>query len=186
VAAYIGGTLGEEPAAVNFQGNAPGDEDVRLLGARLLSDGLRGIELDIRRPLVVEIDFEALRDRYPLNPNVHVFNAEGNCVFITSDAHVVENQRPRAPGRYRSRLEIPGNFLSEGMVSLDVAISTMDPVIVHLWERGLLTCHVVDNGEGGTARGNYAGEFPGAVRPMLPWKTERLDGEEVRLKEQLP
>jgi lipopolysaccharide transport system ATP-binding protein len=188
VAAYIGGTLGDAPAAVDFQRqqNAPGDEDVRMLGARLVSDGLRGIELDIRRPLAVEIDFEVLRERYPLHPNVHLFNAEGQCLFITSDAQHSENVRPRAPGRYRSRVEIPGNFLAEGMCSLDVAISTMDPVIVHVWERGLLTFHVTDAGEGGTVRGNYAGEFPGAVRPMLPWKTERLDGEVVRLKEHLP
>jgi lipopolysaccharide transport system ATP-binding protein len=185
VAAYIGGTLGEAPASIDFerQAKAPGNEDVRLLAARLVSDGLRGIELDIRRPLTIEVEFEVLRDRYPLHPNLHLYNAEGQCVFITSDAYQPENQQPRSPGRYRSRVAIPGNFLSEGMCSLDVAVSTMDPLIVHIWERGLLTFHVVDPGEGGSVRGNYAGEYPGAVRPMLPWTTERLDGEVVSLKE---
>jgi lipopolysaccharide transport system ATP-binding protein len=185
VSTYIGGTLGETPASVDFvrQGRAPGSDDVRLLSARIASEGLGGIELDIRRPLRVEIEFEVLRQQYPLSPNVHVFNAEGQCVFVSSDAYTPEYKQPRAPGRYRATLEIPGNFMSEGMFSLDVAISTMTPLLVHVHERGLLTFNVVDPGEGDSLRADYAGDIPGAVRPKLPWKTERLDGEVVRLKE---
>jgi lipopolysaccharide transport system ATP-binding protein len=184
VGTYIGGTHGETPASVDFteQQRIPSSDDVRLLAARLTGDGLRGIELDIRRPLLVEIDFEVLQARYPLHPNVHVYNDQGQCVFITSDAHVHEYRRARAPGRYRATVEIPGNFLSEGMFSLDVAISTVTPLIVHVHERGLLTLNVVDPGEGDSLRGDFAGDIPGAVRPTLPWKTERL-GEILNLKD---
>jgi hypothetical protein len=60
------------------------------------------------------------------------------------------------------------------MFSIDVAISTLDPVIVHVHERGLFTFHVHDPAEGDSMRGAYAGPMPGAVRPLLPWKTEDL------------
>ncbi len=76
---------------------------------------------------------------------------------------------------YRSTVTIPGNFMSEGMFSVDVAISTLDPVIVHVLESGLFSFHVHDPGEGDSVRGVYAGPIPGAVRPMLPWKTDNLD-----------
>jgi lipopolysaccharide transport system ATP-binding protein len=72
-------------------------------------------------------------------------------------------------------MTIPGNLLAEGMFSLDIAMSTMDPVIVHFWERGVLTFHVTDPGEGDSARGNYAGDLPGIVRPLLDWSTVRLE-----------
>jgi lipopolysaccharide transport system ATP-binding protein len=185
VGTYIGGAFGETPASVDFeqQGKIPGSEDVKLLGARLVSDGLRGIELDIRRPLRIEVDFEVLRDRYSLNPNVHIYNDEGQCVFITSDNWLPEFRRPRAPGRYRSSVELPGNFFSEGMLSLDVAISTADPLLVHAHERGLLNVHIVDPGEGDSMRGDYGGDIPGVIRPALPWKSERLDGKVLSLKE---
>ncbi len=185
VATYIGGVMGETPASVDLEREqrTPGDAHVKLLGARLVSDGLDGIELDIRRPLRVEVDFQVLSDEYPMTPNLHLQNSEGQCVFVTSDGHLPESRRPRAPGRYRSTVEIPGNFLAEGMFSIDVAISTMVPLTVHVWERGLLTFYVVDSAEGDSSRGDYAGEFPGAVRPMLPWRTERLDGSVLKLKE---
>ena len=47
--------------------------------------------------------------------------------------------------------------MSEGMFSVDVAISTVDPVIVHVHERGLFSFHVHDPGEGDSARGIYRG-----------------------------
>ena len=175
VSAYVSGEAGETPVAIDFEkrGKVPASEDVRLLAARVSSEGLEDAKVDIRKEVRIEIDFEVLQGRYALNPNVHVFNEESLCVFISSDASQVEHQRPRKPGRYRATMEIPGNFLAEGIFSLDVAISTMDPVIVHVHERGLLSFHVQDAAEG-TARGNYAGPYPGAVRPILRWRTEPL------------
>jgi lipopolysaccharide transport system ATP-binding protein len=184
IASYIGGTLGESPAAVDFarERQPPGSDEVRLLGARLVSDGLRGIELDIRRPVRVELDVEVLRDQYPINLCVALCDGEGRCAFATGDYHDRDCQRPRRPGRYRCSVEIPGNFLAEGMFSIDVSVATPSPALLHVWERGILTLHVVDPCVGDSARGDYAGEFPGAVRPMLPWTSEPLDAQAVRKK----
>jgi lipopolysaccharide transport system ATP-binding protein len=175
-AVYAGGANGESPTEVDFRvrGTPPGSEHVRLLGARLIGDRPGSPTIDIRRPFSLEMDFEVLTERYPLHPNVHVYNEEGLCVFVSNDSYVRENQRPRAPGVYRSRLTIPGNFMAEGMFSIDAAISTLDPVIVHVLERGLFAFHIHDPGLGDSLRGVYAGPMPGAVRPMLPWYTERI------------
>ena len=124
-------------------------------------------------------EYEVLRGTLPLHPNVHVYNAEGQCIFVTSDGAQPEAQLARPPGLYRAVVTIPGNFLAEGWHSLDVAISTFDPLIVHCWERGALSFHVSDPNVGGTARGNYAGPFLGAVRPLLRWDTEPLNAPAV-------
>jgi lipopolysaccharide transport system ATP-binding protein len=173
---YAGGTTGESPTEVDFRkrGKLPGSEHVRLLAARLVGDQPGSATMDIRRPFSLECDFEVLTDRYPLHPNFHLYNEESACVFVSSDGFMKEAQLPRAPGVYRSTVTIPGNFMSEGMFSIDFAISTLDPVIVHVVERGLFSFSVHDPGEGDSARGTFAGPMPGAVRPMLPWKTERL------------
>jgi lipopolysaccharide transport system ATP-binding protein len=44
---------------------------------------------------------------------------------------------------------------------------------VHVHERDAVAFHVVDNLDGDSARGDYAGPIPGVVRPMLRWTTER-------------
>jgi lipopolysaccharide transport system ATP-binding protein len=173
---YAGGTNGESPTEVDFRvrGRPPGSEHVRLLAARLVGDEPGSPTVDIRRPLSLQVDFEVLTNHYPLHPNLHFFNEEGACVFVTSDGYLREYQQPRRPGVYRSTVTIPGNFMSEGMFSVDVAISTLDPVIVHVLERGLFSFRVHDPGEGDSVRGVFAGPIPGAVRPALPWGTEPL------------
>jgi len=173
---YAGGTNGESPTEVDFRksGRIPGSEHARLLAARFVGNQLGSTTTDIRYPFSIQCDFEVLSDRHPLNPNLHVYGEDGTCVFITGDGYLPENQVPRAPGIYRSTVTIPGNLMSEGMFSVDVAISTSDPVIVHAHERGLLSFTVSDPGEGGSVRGNYGGPFPGVMRPMLPWRTEVL------------
>jgi lipopolysaccharide transport system ATP-binding protein len=183
-AIYAGGTNGESPTEVDFRrrGKPPGSEHVRLLAARLVGDQPGSPTVDIRRPLSFEFDYEALTDRYPLHPNIHIFNEEGGCVFVSSDGFVREAQRPKKPGLYRATVTIPGNFMSEGMFSADFAISTFDPVVVHVREGGLFSFTVHDTAEGDSARGTFAGHMPGAVRPMLHWRTEPL-GTVVSLRE---
>jgi lipopolysaccharide transport system ATP-binding protein len=173
---YAGGTDGESATEVDFRhrDKMPGSEHVRLLAMRLVGDQPGSATIDIRRPFSFQYEFEVLTGKYPLHPNLHFFNEEGACVFIANDSYIQESQRPRTPGIYRSTLTVPGNFMAEGMFSVDVAISTMDPLIVHFVERGLFTFQVRDPGEGDSVRGSFAGPYPGAVRPMFPWKTERL------------
>jgi lipopolysaccharide transport system ATP-binding protein len=176
VGEYIGGSKGDSPVAVDWEasGRIPGNEHARLLAARIESEGMSAAVVDIRRPVRVEIDYEVRKEQWPLHPNVHVYNEDGTCVFISNDSYEPSTRRPRAPGRYRATMEIPGNFLAEGMYSLDVALSTFEPVMVHFWERGALAFQIHDPGEGDSARGTYAGPFPGATRPLLPWRTIAL------------
>jgi lipopolysaccharide transport system ATP-binding protein len=174
---YAGGVEGVSPTEVDFRqlGKLPGSDHVRLLAARLIGDQPGSPTVDIRRPFSFQLDFEVLDSRYPLNPNIHIFNEEGNCAFITGDGFIRGNQQPKLPGLYRSTVTIPGNFMSEGIFSMDLAISTLDPVIVHVHERGLFTFSIYDPVEGDSARGLYAGPMGGVVRPILPWQTEPMD-----------
>ncbi len=183
-AIYATGTDGESPTEIDFnrRGKPPGSEHVRLLAARLLGDQPGSPTIDIRRPFSFQFDYEVLSDRYPLHPNFHVFNEEESCVFVSGDGYLPEAQRPKARGHYRTTVTIPGNFMSEGIFSLDFAISTFDPVLVHVRERGLFSFTIHDPGEGDSVRGTFAGRVPGAVRPMLPWKTESL-GAVMNLRE---
>jgi lipopolysaccharide transport system ATP-binding protein len=73
-------------------------------------------------------------------------------------------------GRHVATARIPGNFLAEGSLIVGVAISTMDPVTVHVHERDAVAFEVVDSLDGGSARGDYAGPMPGVLRPLLRWE----------------
>ena len=153
--------------------SAPGNEIVRLRAIRIRSeDGQIRESVDIRATVGIEMEFDVLEDGHVLVPNYHFINQEGVCVFIASEHDDNWRRRARLVGHYVSTAWIPGNLLSEGALIIGAAISTMDPVRVHFFERDIVAFQVVDSLEGNSARGDYAGPLPGVVRPLLKWTSE--------------
>jgi lipopolysaccharide transport system ATP-binding protein len=166
----IGTTAAREWPDIN---KAPGNDIVRLLAVRVRTeDGEIADAVDIRRPVGIEMEFEVLKPGHVLVPNYHFFNEEGINVFIASDHDSDWQRHPRSMGRYSSTAWIPGNLLSEGTMVVGAAISTMDPVRGHFYERDAVAFQIVDSLDGDSARGDYAGPFPGVVRPLLRWTTK--------------
>src|SRR5690606_1025868 len=108
-----------------------------------------------------------------LVPNLHFFNDQGVCIFVSHDWDGGWRKRPRPKGTYVSRMTIPGNFLAEGPISVGAAVSTYEPLEVHFVEWDAVTFNVVDSTDGDSARGDYAGVLPGVVRPVCDWDTEK-------------
>jgi len=174
VSIYLGSGLGTMAAREWPDLNkAPGNDVVRLCAVRVRTDN-GGITdaVDIRKPVGIEMEYEVLKPGHLLVPNYHFFNEEGVYVFVASDHDPAWRQRSRPVGRYVSTGWIPGNFLSEGSLIVGAAISTMDPVTVHCYERDAVAFQVIDSLDGDSARGDYAGPMPGVVRPLLRWTTQ--------------
>jgi lipopolysaccharide transport system ATP-binding protein len=151
---------------------APGDQITRLRAIRVRSAGEIAPKIDIRNPVQIEVEWDVLQPGHRLVPNLHFHNEEGAVVFVSNDLDPEWRRRPREVGRYLSVVEVPGNFLSEGTLIVGAAVSTMDPVLVHFYEQDAVAFEVVDSLTGDTARGDYGGEYPGAVRPILRWTNE--------------
>jgi lipopolysaccharide transport system ATP-binding protein len=74
----------------------------------------------------------------------------------------------------RSICRIPGNFFAEGLISLNVAVATYNPEVVHAVEHDAVSFTVVDRTTGEGARGEFVGDWPGIVRQKLDWTVEWL------------
>ncbi len=171
---YLGSGLGTN-AAREWKDitEAPGNEVVRLCGIRVRTeDGETCESIDIREPVGLEMEFEVLEAGHVLVPNYHLINEEGVCAFIILEQNAEWRRRPRPAGRYVSTAWIPGNALSEGTLVISAAISTMDPVTVHFFERDVVAFQIIDSLDGDSARGDYAGPMPGIVRPLLNWTSQ--------------
>jgi lipopolysaccharide transport system ATP-binding protein len=155
------------------QEKSPGNEIVRLRRVRVCdSTGETVSSIDIRRPVSVELTYDVLRAGKVLVPNVHFYNEQGVCIFVSHDWQSRFRTEPREAGTYMSRMQVPGNFLAEGTIFVTAAISTYLPFEVHLQEREVVAFTVIDSLEGDSMRGDYAGVLPGIVRPDLDWETE--------------
>jgi lipopolysaccharide transport system ATP-binding protein len=153
--------------------DAPGNDVVRARAVRVRNgEGQITDAIDIRQPVGIEVEFEVLQPGHVLVPNLHFFNEEGTFLFIAIDLDPDWRRRPRPRGRYVSTAWVPGNFLSEGTLVVGAAVSTVDPVHVHFFERDAVAFQVIDSLDGDSARGDFGGPMPGVVRPMLRWTTE--------------
>ncbi|MES2523952.1 MAG: ABC transporter ATP-binding protein [Gemmatimonadota bacterium] len=161
---------------------APGDDITRLRSARVRgTDGSTAAEIDISTSVGIEISYDVLEDGHVLIPNFHFKNLAGVHLFAVQDVGSEWRRRPRPAGTYTSTAWIPGNFLSEGRITVDLAISAHSPLTrVHAFKPEAVIFDVVDHYDGNGARGDYIGEFPGVVRPMVDWTTHVHQTGELR------
>jgi lipopolysaccharide transport system ATP-binding protein len=82
--------------------------------------------------------------------------------------------QPTPPGEFVSTAWIPEHLLNEGSVIVEAAICSLDfPKLEHhaaVYEA--ISFEVLDPGEGDSARGVFAGQWRGVVRPKLEWTVE--------------
>lgn len=152
---------------------APGGDVVRLREVSVCNDNNEiSASIDIRKPVAIEMLYEVLIPGYVLLPHFHFFNEEGTLVFSSLDQDSAWRRRERPAGCYRSRVWIPGNFLSEGTLFVTPSMVTLNPDIRQFVVSEAVTFQVIDSLEGDSARGDWAGGIGGVVRPLLEWQTE--------------
>lgn len=149
----------------------PGDAVARLRAVRVLdARGELAPTSDIREPVCIEVEYWNLQSGLHPTVSLQFRNEEGVCLFVTNDfSNATWWKTPRRPGIVRCSCRIPGNFLAEGQIFVQVAVCSYNPDSIHAIERDAVTFHVTDPGSGHGVRGVYGGYWPGAVRPRLEW-----------------
>ncbi len=155
---------------------APSGPVARLRAVRARSeDGQISDVFDIRKPIRIEMEYDVLQSDFVLLPHFGLITEEDKCAFITVDQDPTWRRRARPAGCYVSTAWIPGNLLSEGTLSVICSLLTLNPDTVQFVEESTIGFRVVDALDGESARGDYAKEIPGVVRPLLKWETKLSD-----------
>ena len=160
--------------------SAPSGGVARLRAVRVRTPELRISDtIDIRKPVGIEMEFDVLEPGWSLSASFDFFNEEGLLLFGSIETDPAWRSRPRPAGRYTTTAWVPGNLFTECTVIVNVELLTTHPLTHHFRERQAVAFHVVDSMEGDSVRGDWGGEWSGAVRPKLEWTTrlEALESE---------
>jgi lipopolysaccharide transport system ATP-binding protein len=163
---YFNGQGASNGAAIDFSSRAvqPGDDVARLLRAGIVDENLQPISSADRSMSVgVEMTFEVLEDGHRLVPNFHVF-LQDQYAFVSSPYQ----KDVLSPGVYRSIMWVPPNLLNGGLYLFGVALTSMNPMVLHFYERDALRLHLVEDLHH-PDRNGYAQAYPGVLRPDLKW-----------------
>ncbi|HVE73191.1 MAG TPA: ABC transporter ATP-binding protein [Thermoanaerobaculia bacterium] len=173
---YLRSDVGTRAMRVWEGPSTPGNHWARLRSIRLEdASGTVTDRLDIRSPATIVLEWDVLQAGRVLIPGIGFTNEQGVVVFVTHDLDPAWRNVQRPLGRYISRVAIPGNFLAEGTFIVSVSISTIETAEVHAAEADVIVFDVIDNFSGDSARGDYGGDIPGIVRPLLSWTNEVVE-----------
>lgn len=154
---------------------APGDDVARLKAVRVIQQGQVTDTIDIRLPVVFEMEYWCLKPDVSLMVAANFLNAEGVLLFVSADLRESCWHEPRAAGTYVSRCEVPGNLLAEGSVRIMAEVCTRKPVWKsHVREADVAGFTVVDSGQPGSVRAGWDRPLMGVMRPMLDWHTSKM------------
>lgn len=154
----------------------PGNDVVRLLEVNAHNESyITSDSFDIRKPIGITMKYEVLKERFVFTHSINLFNEMGTNILNSHDVVSEMRKTPRTKGTYSSTMWIPGNFLAEGTVIVGVAILEQSPFIIHFHELDAIAFSVSDPMNGDSARGDYALQFPGVVRPLLKWETKNQE-----------
>ena len=108
----------------------------------------------------------------PIVPNFHFFNGQGDCVFTCN----AQNVTALEAGLYEATCSIPANFLNDGIHFVMLACTTYFPnnYVVNFHYRDALSFEIVDKLHDNPLRYNYAGGWPGYIRPSLKFSIQKL------------
>ena len=106
-------------------------------------------------------------------PQFKLANDQGILAFITVDVDPKWRKKKRPKGWYTATAWVPGNLLAEGDFFIHAAMTTLEPQrLTQFHEKEAVSFRVVDPMEGDSARGDWAIDLRGLVRPLLRWETE--------------
>jgi len=153
-----------------------GDDFACLHALRVIDQhGQICTNFDVRDPVSILVQYSVFKEMPYLDVGLFFFNERGECIFASMDdsTDAPSGERRRTPGMYRSICHIPPDFLNDGQIYIQVALS--DEVHVHANQYHCVMFHVGDIMDTQGSRRNYCTEWPRtAVRPRLAWTMEQF------------
>jgi lipopolysaccharide transport system ATP-binding protein len=154
--------------------DAPSNEFVRMESVRVVDeDGELTGAVDVRCPVGIELAFSVLRAGRAIVPKIKLWDQHSVLCFNAMDVSPRWHE-PTPPGQYVAIAWIPPNLLNEGRHVVDAEIIKLEipKPEPQATAYEAVAFHVYDPGEGDSARGLFAGQWRGAIRPLLEWTTE--------------
>jgi lipopolysaccharide transport system ATP-binding protein len=151
---------------------AAGNDKVRIRKLSIRPAGnSQSEQITIRTACEIECEYWNLKSDSRLNLTLHLVNEQGMGVFSTAPvAETTWHGKAFPRGLFRSTCRIPGDLLNNGRHAVHLQVVEDQARTLFMLDDALVF-EVADSDE---LRGAWHGKWPGAVRPLLEWTTERV------------
>jgi lipopolysaccharide transport system ATP-binding protein len=148
--------------------DAPASEIVMLISTEVVDEKLiNKVNFRINQEVGIKIVFEVLKNIDDLVIGFNLYNQNDVHIMSSHNNKTIKNFQK---GTYSTVVWLPANFLAEGMHYCGIAAMSYTPIFrIHFHDVKKFSFNINDLNDSSTVRGEYTGEFPGIVRPLLKW-----------------
>jgi lipopolysaccharide transport system ATP-binding protein len=163
---YLGSELSQR-TKMQWTDKKPGDDVAELNYVKLIDENLNDINyVQIGEKIGIEYEYTIKKEGYQPIPNLHFFTTKGDYAFIAGED---TKEHHGKIGTHKAIAWLPKNLLNTQSYMVNIALSTLSPVLVHFNAQESL---IFDVTEDLSKRGNdYVHEWPGIVRPKIDWQS---------------
>jgi lipopolysaccharide transport system ATP-binding protein len=174
VASYLNSSYSTATDSIwRERSEAPGNDGFRLHRAAVHPlGGTSADTITVHTPIVIEFEYWNQQTEVDLDLGIQLYNEQGILIFDIARAVRPVWPDGRVPtGLLRDICHIPGNLLNDGLYRVELVVSKELRAIYR--HADLLVFDVQDSAD---RRDGWYGKWPGAIRPVLPWTTEAMEG----------
>lgn len=164
ISSYLNSVQDSSLGKVWSDGNAPGNEYVKMKSVKVLPEGGNECMVTTDTPVELEFVFENNQEESEINISFVLWTISGECVFNTAS-----EVKKIGKGVYRGVCSIPANLLNNNVYSVEAMIIKNRSYAVFK-QKDILNFEVLD---GKRVEGWY-GKWVGAVRPNLKFSLEEV------------
>jgi lipopolysaccharide transport system ATP-binding protein len=153
--------------------NAPGSDVAKLRSICALNEKNEVCnDYELSDSITLKADFWIIK-KSKMTVSFHLHNLQGVNLFATANLHdPIWGNHEYEPGLYSCWCRVPKNLLNEGAHFVKVYLTKdNNACIIELELPEVISFNMRDSGDN---RGDFNGNWLGAVRPLLPWAGERI------------
>ena len=157
---------------------APGNEQVKLKGIRIISDGKVNDQPSCEKDIEIQIDYWNIKPGESRYISIHISDAMGLVLFTASNMPFASSNydqwsdKKYPIGLFRTNCIIPKDLLNPGIHNLTLYINKKKFSDIIIEKEKVISFEVK---ESQSYRAEYFGEWQGAIRPKLAWETMELN-----------
>lgn len=127
---------------------------------------------EITESVGISMCYEVLKEGTKIHAAFNFYDRNGINIFDSHENNTHNYNDKKRCGKYETTVWIPDNLLNEGVLLVGVALVTHDPFVIHFHERDSIAFNMVDNDLISKTRGDYVGNLPGVIRPLMKWESK--------------
>lgn len=109
-----------------------------------------------------------------LHSAFNFYNRSGVNIFDSHETNTELYSVQKEKGFYKTTVWLPKNLFSEGVIVVGAALVTHDPFRVHFHDKETIIFNLYDDLKNSPTRGDYVGNLPGIIRPLLEWESKEI------------